>query len=725
MLNDRQFAKHPARSAVVEDIEPRILYSADAAALGIDFTLVNGSGSDVLTETSVLSVAREQTSQVSQQQTEAVHQLVVLDASLGQLDTLVADLQDQQNTGAPVDWLVIGRDEDGISVVRSHLEQAATPYGAIHLITHGSDGRFELGNETVDTSTLKGRAGDFAAWSTGLSDDADLQIYGCDLAASDAGQGLVNAISILTGADVSASDDVTGHVSLGGDWILEYHVGHIEATVPFSAPATDQWVSQLDISLTGSEQVVNEITAGRQEFQFEHGGRQIATNGTDTVIVWQHQTDREVYFRLYNADGTAKPGGEQLVENTSGIDREEPAVAIASNGDFIIVWTSKNQDGDNDGVYAQRFNADGSPQARPSDAYSAASSNYANGFEFRVNSTTDNEQRRAAVGMRDDGSFVIGWENRYMVSVFDTYRAMYRAFNADGTAVNGTDKIAFFNLTNNDQRHVSVAAGPNGQAALLSFVHEDSADFDIHILQILINGNAGNETIIEQTGEALEHAQIAMNASGDYAVIFENTANGGTIEVVRFSDDGTPVDGGASIVVSQTTAGNQQNPSLALGDDGRILAVWQGEESSGGKDDILAREITANGALPGPEIVVPFTTANHQLRPDAVLAGNTAIVVWDDHGPITNDDVMLRALTMISPNIVVSASGTSTDENGSFVDIDFSLTTAPADDVVITIVSSDITEGVPDKPSLTFNTGNWATLQTVRVTGQPDAFIDG
>ncbi|MGB7304026.1 MAG: DUF4347 domain-containing protein, partial [Burkholderiaceae bacterium] len=707
----------------MEDIEPRILYSADSAALGIDFALITGSGSDVLTETSVLSAAQEQTSQVSQQQTEVVSQLVVLDASLGQLDTLVADLQDQQNNGAPVDWLVIERDEDGISVVRNHLEQTATPYGAIHLITHGSDGRFELGSETVDTSTLQGRAGDFAAWSIGLSDEADLLIYGCDLAASEVGQMLMNAVSILTGADVSASDDETGHVSFGGDWILEYQVGDIQASVPFSAQLTDQWVNQLAITLTGSEQVVNETISGRQEFQNNHGGRQIATNGTDTVIVWQHQNDQDIYFRLYSADGTAKPGGEQLVANTGGIQREEPAVAIASNGDFIIVWTSKTQDGDKDGVYAQRFNADGTPKARPSDAYTDAA--YANNFEFRVNSITAEEQRRAAVAMRDDGSFLIGWENHYIVSFIDSYRAMYRAFEADGSATNSSDQLAFSNITNNDQRHVAVAAGPNGEDALLAFIREEGGDSDVHIREIHTDGSRGNQTVIERAGETLDKVQIDINASGAYAVIFENSANGGVIDVLRFASDGSNLDADTAITVSQTSAGIQENPSLALGDDGRILAVWEGEEISGGKDDIFAREIMANGLLPGNEIVVPFTTGNNQLHPDAVLVGNLASIVWDDHGPAGNDDVMLRTLTTISPELIVVPGGVVTDEDGSFVDIGFNLATLPIADVVVSLSSSDPSEGLADKLSLTFTSANWATVQTVRVTGQADSLLDG
>ncbi len=80
---------------------------------------------------------------------------------------------------------------------------------------------------------------------------------------------------------------------------------------------------------------------------------------------------------------------------------------------------------------------------------------------------------------------------------------------------------------------------------------------------------------------------------------------------------------------------------------------------------------------------------------------------------------------MTSPAVLVTAGTTDTAEDGSFVDIDFVLATQPADDVVITISSSDPGEGVPDQGSLTFDTANWDTPQTVRVTGQDDAVVDG
>jgi len=61
-----------------------------------------------------------------------------------------------------------------------------------------------------------------SAWtslSTHLSSGANIYLYGCNVAdGSGEGQRLLDSLAELTGADVFASDDVTGQ---GGDWVLE------------------------------------------------------------------------------------------------------------------------------------------------------------------------------------------------------------------------------------------------------------------------------------------------------------------------------------------------------------------------------------------------------------------------------------------------------------------------------------------------------------------------
>src|SRR5207344_319633 len=72
--------------------------------------------------------------------------------------------------------------------------------------------------------------------------EADVLIYGCDVAEHADGKALVDALSRLTGTDVAASENLTGAAAKGGDWTLEYSTGHIDTALAISAQA------QLDYS---------------------------------------------------------------------------------------------------------------------------------------------------------------------------------------------------------------------------------------------------------------------------------------------------------------------------------------------------------------------------------------------------------------------------------------------------------------------------------------------
>ncbi len=82
-------------------------------------------------------------------------------------------------------------------------------------------------------------------WQEALSDDADLLFYGCDLAAHGDGEHFLESLAALTGADIAASDDLTGHADLGGDWDLEYSSGTIETGVAFDVSTQQRWESIL------------------------------------------------------------------------------------------------------------------------------------------------------------------------------------------------------------------------------------------------------------------------------------------------------------------------------------------------------------------------------------------------------------------------------------------------------------------------------------------------
>ena len=111
------------------------------------------------------------------------------------------------------------------------------------------------------TRSVERNADVFRAWGEALTADGDILIYGCDLAASGAGEALVDALAQLTRADVAASDDRTGHAALGGDWDLEYQFGVVETALAPSSDAQKYWSGVLaDLTVDTTTDVVDGTT---------------------------------------------------------------------------------------------------------------------------------------------------------------------------------------------------------------------------------------------------------------------------------------------------------------------------------------------------------------------------------------------------------------------------------------------------------------------------------
>ena len=61
-----------------------------------------------------------------------------------------------------------------------------------------------------------------------MAADGDILFYGCDVGAASA---LVGDLAIATGADIAASNDLTGAAARGGDWELEVRAGDVTAAL--------------------------------------------------------------------------------------------------------------------------------------------------------------------------------------------------------------------------------------------------------------------------------------------------------------------------------------------------------------------------------------------------------------------------------------------------------------------------------------------------------------
>ncbi len=141
-------------------------------------------------------------------------------------------------------------------------------------------------------------------------------------------------------------------------------------------------------------QVNSETLYGQEEpsVGIDRDGRFIVTWHSDA----QDGSRYGIYAQRYDADGSPV-GSEFQVNSHTTADQSAPSVALAQDRGFIVTWQSDNQDGSVEGIYAQRYDADGNPV----------------GSEFRVNSYTPDDQAWPSVAMAPDGRCMVAWESNH------------------------------------------------------------------------------------------------------------------------------------------------------------------------------------------------------------------------------------------------------------------------------------------------------------------------
>ncbi|MEM8749871.1 MAG: tandem-95 repeat protein [Pseudomonadota bacterium] len=163
-------------------------------------------------------------------------QVVFIDAAVDDKETLIASLE----PGVTVH--ILDGNRDGIQQMVDLLADA-DDYDAIHIFSHGTNGALQLGNATLDSGSMSSiHAQALRTIGASLSESGDILIYGCNFGQGDTGRHAAGLLASLTGADIAASDDLTGAESLAGDWDLELKVGTVERQA-YSLP---DWEGILD-----------------------------------------------------------------------------------------------------------------------------------------------------------------------------------------------------------------------------------------------------------------------------------------------------------------------------------------------------------------------------------------------------------------------------------------------------------------------------------------------
>ena len=229
--------------ASVVGLEQRVMFSAsplpiDVAAAVAPEGATQQSEAVLASETSISPVSILAMSPAANEvegQQQSPNELIFVDVNVHDYEKLVAGLLETHDAE-----VVLIDGDDGVLQITSVLMDH-TDLNAVHILSHGTDAAIKLGDVWLGEDNLDDYASLIEGWQDSLSADADLLLYGCDLASNENGRSFVNSLGAICDCDLAASEDLTGIATSGGDWELEYQVGTVEADVAVPLATMQTW----------------------------------------------------------------------------------------------------------------------------------------------------------------------------------------------------------------------------------------------------------------------------------------------------------------------------------------------------------------------------------------------------------------------------------------------------------------------------------------------------
>ena len=396
--------------------------------------------------------------------------------------------------------------------------------------------------------------------------------------------------------------------------------------------------------LDSNEVRVNTTTTNTQNTavngRSSHDAVGVAADGS-YVVVWTGDpgdgNGTGVFAQRYNARNVALDNEFQVNTYTSG-DQRWASVAMRSDGGFIVTWTSLNQDGSGEGVYARVYSSQGVPNS-----------------EFQVSETSTGTQRSPSIGVDAAGNFVIAWDGS---GSGDTAGIFARIFASNGSPQGSEFRVNA--TTANTQYDPAIAVGQDGHFMV---VWDDS--LGAHGRRFNASGTALDASDLTLQSEyTAGNADVATNGTGSYHIVWRTSAGGdGSGRAIwGLSLASTDVTPGPATLVANSTINSQTEPSIASDVNGDYIVAWQGS-GPGDTSGVFARKFTNEGVALGAEYQLNQTTAGNQASVSvAMLSPANYITVWSGNVPGDTTGVAARTYGTLSndPALVFTTAGNVT-----------------------------------------------------------------
>ncbi|MEG4519824.1 DUF4347 domain-containing protein, partial [Microcoleus sp. AT9_A5] len=141
------------------------------------------------------------------------NQIIFVDSSIQDYQSLIQGIDSAQ-------IVILNENSSGITQITNALANQKE-IEAIHILSHGAPGILYLGNTQLSLDTLSLYAHQLQQWGRTAS---QILLYGCSVAAGDAGAEFIEKLHQLTGANIAANPNPTGSATKGGTWELSHQI---------------------------------------------------------------------------------------------------------------------------------------------------------------------------------------------------------------------------------------------------------------------------------------------------------------------------------------------------------------------------------------------------------------------------------------------------------------------------------------------------------------------
>jgi VCBS repeat-containing protein len=166
--------------------------------------------------------------------------------------------------------------EDVIDSILASVDPDET-LDSVSIFSHGREGEFQFGNERINKQTAWDHRQDWQRLAEHLVPGGNMYLFGCEVGAGLDGIDFLDALGELTGADVFASDDITGR---GGDWDLEVASSGAEAEL---SAGLDLGLDAVPASGYEHRLAIGEFDTSADIGDVGAAGSAVETGGTYTV----------------------------------------------------------------------------------------------------------------------------------------------------------------------------------------------------------------------------------------------------------------------------------------------------------------------------------------------------------------------------------------------------------------------------------------------------------